>query len=73
MGVYIMWIVINDGQVRHRWECALCGEHTYVRPDNYGEIGIPLCVDCSAANYYDCEMRYVHTELECRQDLLPKP
>lgn len=50
------WIIIDDKKTRQSWECPDCGGEVFVYPDEYEDIGNPVCAWC------DCNMVYNHTE-----------
>lgn len=51
------WVKIDDDSVRNVWECPVCNEQAKVYPDDYEDIGTPVCDEC------DVDMGYLHTEL----------
>lgn len=50
------WIIVDDKKTRQSWECPDCGGEVFVYPDEYEDIGNPVCAWC------DCNMVYNHTE-----------
>ena len=53
------WEVVCDNNVRNYWKCPECNDGAIVSPDEYQNIGTPVCSEC------DCDMDYVYTEVKC--------
>lgn len=51
------WVRINDDDIRSIWECPDCDNYACVGPEEYADIGTPVCSDC------ECDMEYSHTEI----------
>lgn len=49
------WVIIPDENVNNVWDCEECGDYAIVTPDQYQQVGTPVCADC------DCDMTYSHT------------
>ena len=62
------WVKLDDTQVRHLWQCPECGRETFVTTDFYALGGTPLCTVIEEdGSYCDCDMDYVHTEINTAQ------
>ena len=51
------WTRIDDKKIRHIWQCPVCNECTEIYPNEYEEMGGPVCGDC------DVDMGYLYTEI----------
>jgi hypothetical protein len=51
------WIKIDDEKIRHIWGCPVCGEYVKIYPNEYEEMGTPVCSDC------DVDAEYLYTEI----------
>ena len=49
--------VLDDEKIWCVWQCASCGEKSYVKPWDCQDFGTPVCSEC-----YE-EMEYIRTEI----------
>ena len=57
MNQQTQWVVVDDNNIRHLWECPDCDAKAEVHPWYYSERGEPFCSEC------ECDMEYIRTEI----------
>lgn len=52
-----VWKRVPVDRLRHVWRCPECLMTSTVKPEDYADIGTPMCGNC------DCDLDYVRTEI----------